>query len=173
MHVLAPLLSVACLVPLGYAAWSDIARRLIPDWAPAWLAALGIAAGVLRGPHALLFSAATAAILFAALAVLHGRGILGGGDVKLAAAVAIGLPASAVGSFLAATALAGGVIALVHLALRPLAPSVQVARRTPPSRWSLPRRVWATECWRIRRRGSLPYGVAIVAGGVITLFGGG
>lgn len=165
---MAPIISLACLVPLAGAAWNDIVRRIIPDWAPAGLAVLGIAAGVLRGPHALTLSAAAATALFVVLAILHGRGILGGGDVKLAAAITLGLPIGAIGGFLAGTALTGGVIALVHLALRPLAPSVQ---GVPGA--SLPRRIWAAECWRIRRRGSLPYGVAIAAGGALMLFRGG
>jgi prepilin peptidase CpaA len=165
---LARLILVASLALLTAAALSDLARRIIPDRVAAALAVLGAAAAALHGAHALLLSAAAAAALCAALALLHGRGMLGGGDVKLASAVALGLPVSAFGGFLAATACAGGVIALVHLALRPIAPQLASGRRFP-----LLRRILAAECWRIRRRGSVPYGVAIASGGAFILLGGG
>ena len=160
------LIPVASVVLLGIAAASDIARRIIPDRVSAALAAFGALAGLLHGPRTLLLSAAVATALFATLAALHGRGLIGGGDVKLAAAIALGLPVGAFIGFLESTAFAGGALALVHLALRLADPRIAAAPRG-----SLPRRVLAVECWRIRRRGTLPYGVAIACGGALALLG--
>jgi prepilin peptidase CpaA len=164
---LARLISFASVLLLVAAALSDIAHRIIPDSISAFLALCGLAAAALHGAQALALSAAAAIVLFAALALLHARGMLGGGDVKLASAVALGLPPGGIGSFLAATACAGGVIALMHLAARPFAPRLSPARGASPLR-----RILAAECWRIRRRGSLPYGVAIACGGAFVLLGG-
>ncbi len=164
---LTPLIQAAGVLLLLAAAASDVVRRIIPDWVSIALAALGLLAGLLRGPHALLGSVAAALLLFATLALLHRRGALGGGDVKLASAVALVLPFGAFGDFVEATAIAGGVLALLHLALRPFAP-----RLAPVRGASLARRVLAAECWRLRRHGSIPYGVAIACGGALMLLGG-
>lgn len=164
---LTPLIAAAGVLLLLAAAVSDVVRRIIPDWVSLALAGLGLLAGLLRGPHALLGSGAAALLLFATLALLHRRGVLGGGDVKLASAVALVLPLGAFGDFVEATAIAGGVLALLHLALRPFAPRLAPAHGAP-----LVRRVLAAECWRLRRRGSIPYGVAIACGGAFMLLGG-
>lgn len=164
---LTPLIEAAGVLLLLAAAVSDVVRRIIPDWVSLALAGLGLLAGLLRGPHALLGSAAAALLLFATLALLHRRGVLGGGDVKLASAVALVLPLGAFSDFVEATAIAGGVLGLLHLALRPFAP-----RLAPVRGASFARRVLAAECWRLRRRGSIPYGVAIACGGAFMLLGG-
>ena len=94
------------------AAWRDLASRTIPDGISIALALLGLATRAGEGILALGLSAATAAALFLALVLLHARGALGGGDVKLASALALGLAPQASFDFLLATALAGGVLAL-------------------------------------------------------------
>jgi prepilin peptidase CpaA len=65
---------------------------------------------------------------------------------------------------LAITALAGGVLALVHLMMRQL-PYPNLA----PAGSSLVRRVYAIERWRHLRHAPLPYGVAIAFGGIWTI----
>lgn len=151
------LLPIACL---ALAAWRDLAARAIPDALPAVLALTALTLRARAGSGALLFSVVTGAILFLVLAALHGRGLLGGGDVKLASGVALGLAPGAVAGFLMATGLAGLALALLHLLLRAL-PTPRAAGGDGP----LLRRVWRAERWRIARRGSLPYGVAIACGG--------
>ncbi|WP_254453577.1 prepilin peptidase [Siccirubricoccus sp. G192] len=146
------------------AAWRDIATRTIPDSVSLALASFGLGLRASEGTTALAASAAIAALLFLGLVLLHARGALGGGDVKLASAIALGLPPLATFDFLLATALSGGVLALLYLVLRHL-PAPVPARPTT----SLPRRVLAAERWRIHRRGPLPYAVAIAAGGILTL----
>jgi prepilin peptidase CpaA len=79
--------------------------------------------------------------------------------------------------FLVATVLAGGVLSLLHIVLRRAPPPVRLPGRPPgagPSlrRASVVRRVINAERWRIRRKGSLPYGIAIAFGGAwVTLTG--
>ena len=105
-----------------------------------------------------------ATILFALLLVIYQRGMIGGGDVKLLVALAIGLPLMGVIQLLTITALAGGVLALVHLMMR-LLPYPKLA----PAGSSFVRRVYAIERWRHLRHAPLPYGVAIACGGIWTV----
>jgi prepilin peptidase CpaA len=90
---------------------------------------------------------------------------MGGGDVKLLVALAIGLPLPGLIQLLAITTLAGGVLALVHLIMRHL-PHPRLA----PAGSSVVRRVYAIERWRHLRHAPLPYGVAIACGGIWTIF---
>ena len=105
-----------------------------------------------------------AAILFALLLPIYGRGCIGGGDVKLLVAVAIGLPMMGVFELLTITALAGGILAMAHLVMR-LLPSPSLA----PADASVLRRVYAVERWRHLRHAPLPYGVAIACGGILSV----
>jgi prepilin peptidase CpaA len=152
------------VVLLVAAAWRDVATRTIPDGISIALAFFGLGLRATEGSLALASSAATAALLFLGLVLLHARGALGGGDVKLASAIALGLPPLATFDFLLATALSGGVLGLLYLALRHLPAPVPA-----PFATFLPRRVLAAEHWRIHRRGPLPYAIAIAAGGILTL----
>ena len=96
------------------------------------------------------------ALLVSALVVgtpLFGRGILGGGDVKLLAATFAWFNLSAAPTVLMAVALSGGVLALLVIALRSF-------------NWSDKTRQRAVV---LQRRGGIPYGVAIAAGALITM----
>lgn len=145
-------------------AWTDLSRRIVPD--ATWF---GVALGgaLLRasvGWTTLLQSVSVALLLFLPLLLLHARGVLGGGDVKLIVAMAVGLPFAGLIDFLSITALAGGALACLHLAMRALPRPALV----PAGAHTL-RRVYAAERWRVLRHGSLPYGVAIACGGVASL----
>lgn len=156
---LAVFLALLCVIM-----WGDIATRIIPN---RYCIVLITTAGALRladGPLALLASLGTACVLFLVLAGLHAKGILGGGDVKLAASIAVALPLTGLMMFVEWTALSGGVLALVYLLLRQMPPPIHCPAGTP-----LARRVLAVERWRIRRHGTLPYGVAIAGGGAYAL----
>jgi prepilin peptidase CpaA len=149
---------------LLYVATIDIATRLISNEVCLALALLGIA-GQLASPVQIAQSLIAAAILLLLLLVIYQRGWIGGGDVKLLVALAVGLPLTGVFQLLTTTALAGGVLALVHLIMR-LLPYPKLA----PAGSSLVRRVYAIERWRHLRRAPLPYGVAIACGGIWTIF---
>src|SRR5690348_12423602 len=101
----AEFLAVAVVCLLTFAAWTDVAARIIPDWVSIVLAVAGLAARMFAGLPSAAVSIGLALLLFVLLALAHARGILGGGDVKLAAATAIGLPADAILRFLVATSL--------------------------------------------------------------------
>jgi Flp pilus assembly protein protease CpaA len=148
---------------LFYVATIDIATRLIRNEICIALALLGIA-GQLSGPIQVAESLVVAAILFFLLLVVYQRGWMGGGDVKLLVALSVGLPLTGVMQLLTITALAGGVLALVHLMMRNL-PYPKLA----PAGSSLLRRVYAVERWRHLRHAPLPYGVAIACGGIWTI----
>jgi len=139
---------------------ADIAARMIRNEVCLALAILGIV-GQLDNPNQIAQSLIVAAILFALLLLIYARGWMGGGDVKLLVAVAIGLPVIGVFQLLTITALAGGGLAMVHLVMR-LLPSPSLA----PAGSSILRRVYAVERWRHLRHAPLPYGVAIACGGI-------
>jgi prepilin peptidase CpaA len=167
-----PLLSAVLIsLLLIAAAFSDVATRIIPDTVVIAVALSGAAGRLYISPSGLFVSILVAAVCFAMLAFLHGRGMLGGGDVKLASAVCLGLSAPAAYRFVFVTAMAGGVLALLHLAARR---ALRGSRKCgpPPRGASLFRRVFCAERWRISRHGSLSYGVAIACGGICAVLEG-
>jgi len=167
MHVMswiAPAALFLEILLLLYVAMIDIATRLIRNEICLVLALLGIVS-LFANPVHVTESLLAATILFLLLIVIYQRGWIGGGDVKLLVALAIGLPLMGVIQLLTVTALAGGVLALVHLMMR-LLPYPKLA----PAGSSLVRRVYAIERWRNLRHAPLPYGVAIACGGIWTVF---
>jgi prepilin peptidase CpaA len=164
MDWIAPTASFLEILLLLYVATIDIATRLIRNEICLVLALLGIAAQF-ASPMQIAESLTAAAILLMLLLVMHQRGWIGGGDVKLLVALAIGLPLMGVIELLTTTALAGGVLALVHLMMR-LLPYPRLA----PAGSSFVRRVYAIERWRHLRHAPLPYGVAIACGGIWSVF---
>ncbi|WP_027525449.1 prepilin peptidase [Bradyrhizobium sp. Ec3.3] len=164
MSWIVPIASILEILLLLYVATIDIATRLISNEICLALALLGIA-GQLASPMQVAQSVIAATILFLPLFVACTRGWIGGGDVKLLVALAIGLPLTGVIQLLTITALAGGGLALVHLMMRNL-PYPKLA----PAGSSLARRVYAVERWRHLRHAPLPYGVAIASGGIWTIF---
>ncbi|MBR1188854.1 prepilin peptidase [Bradyrhizobium sp. AUGA SZCCT0160] len=164
MSWIAPTVSFLEILLLLYVATIDIATRLIRNEICLALALLGIA-GQLASPMQVAQSLITATILLLLLLVIYQRGLIGGGDVKLLVALAIGLPPTDVIQLLTITALAGGVLALVHLMMR-----ILPYPRLAPAGSSFARRVYAVERWRHLRHAPLPYGVAIACGGIWTSF---
>jgi prepilin peptidase CpaA len=164
MSWIVPITSFLEILLLLYVATIDIATRLIRNEICLALALLGIA-GQLASPMQVTQSLIVATILLLLLLVIYTRGWIGGGDVKLLVALAIGLPLTGVIQLLTMTALAGGVLALVHLMMR-LLPYPRLA----PAGSSLVRRVYAIERWRNLRHAPLPYGVAIACAGIWTVF---
>jgi prepilin peptidase CpaA len=164
MNWIVPTTSFLEILLLLYVATIDVATRLIRNEVCIALALLGLA-GQFASPMQVVQSLIAAAILLLLLLVIYTRGWVGGGDVKLLVALAIGLPLPGVIQLLTVTALAGGVLALMHLMMR-LLPYPRLA----PAGSSLVRRVYAIERWRHLRHAPLPYGVAIACGGIWTVF---
>ena len=140
----------------------DAAVRTIPNWIPATLAVAGLVLRFDQGNA--IVGLTTAALLLATLGFLWLRGFIGGGDMKLIPAVALVLPPSHAPAFVLFVALAGGVLALIYLAL-----SFVVSRPEPGLRRAFIARVLKAEAWRMHRRGPLPYAIAI-AGGAMPVF---
>src|SRR5258708_538533 len=163
MDWIAPTASFLEILLLLHVATIDIATRLIRNEICLVLALLGIV-GQLASPVQVAESLIAATILLLLLLVVYQRRLIGGGDVKLLVALAIGLPPTGVIQLLTITALAGGVLALVHLVMRQL-PYPNLA----PAGSSLVRRVYAVERWRHLRHAPLPFGVAIACGGIWTI----
>jgi prepilin peptidase CpaA len=142
---------------LLYAACSDVARLTIPNWVSVAMAALFVASALGAGaPLSEIGLHALFALTVLALGVfLFQANIIGGGDAKLLAAAALwtGFPAFAPFAFW--TAIAGGLMALLLLAARKL---IDQAETHP----AFVKRL-------LKRQGRIPYGVAIMAGGLMAL----
>jgi prepilin peptidase CpaA len=145
-------------------AWRDIATRTIPDMLSVTILVIGCIARAVHGPSAVVVSLAIALCVFALLLFAFARGFIGGGDVKIITAIVIGLSPVETFRFITATALAGGLLAGAYLLL-------SCYRQTLPKckQSSLVTRILTIEAWRMRRRKSLPYGVAIAAGSATLL----
>jgi prepilin peptidase CpaA len=149
-----------CLVLLAglllVAAWQDLRTLRIANELSLGIAALfGIwaVAGWLTGELSPLFiglSVACAAGLFCAGAVAFATGMIGGGDVKLLAAVGLFAGPAYAGDLLLVTALAGGVLGLALMAGAPIGPVTSRGDAT----------------LRNRLRSRVPYGPAIAVGGL-------
>lgn len=103
------------------------------------------------GPWDMAYHAGAGLMMLTAGVLLFIPGWIGGGDAKLAAAVALWLGFEHVVVFVVYVALAGGMLAAVLLALR---------------RMPLPGMIVA-EPWAVRlhsRDGGIPYGIALAAG---------
>lgn len=151
---------------LAYAAWTDLATRTIPDQLSLALLVLGLGTRLLEGPGAALSSLAAAVLVAVFFLFLHARGMIGGGDVKLIAALAVGIAPSALPDLIVAIALAGGVLGLLYLGLARIMPRPALRPQA-----ALPLRVALVEANRIARRGPLPYAVAIAIGTVYSGLG--
>lgn len=160
--------AIPAIALLGFAAWRDVATRTIPDSVSVTLAVCGLALRCLEGWQAVASSLVVATSLFLLLFLCHARGAIGGGDVKLLTALSLGLPPLGSYQLVVATALVGGALALLYLILPCLLPAGTSLGR-PRSCTTALRRIAAIEARRIRRRGSMPYGVAIAIGGALVL----
>jgi prepilin peptidase CpaA len=149
-----PALSVLAIAVFAAAAITDSLRRRIPNILSAALALLGAARIALAlaaggGVAAFGLDVLAAFAIFVMAAFGFRFGMLGGGDVKLLAAGVLWLGAAALLPYLAVTALAGGVLAVLFVTWQMARPRSSI-RDTGPS---------------------LPYGVAIAAGGILTTAG--
>lgn len=153
----------ALIALLVIAAASDLANRTISNYAVLAVALAGLIVRV-EGGSASLASVWAVMALVALLVLLYSRNLLGGGDVKLMAALSLALTATDCYRFVTATALSGGVLAMAYLLLRNVLPPLRCKPGAPRLL-----RIAALEGWRIRRGAPLPYGLAIAAGGIFVL----
>ena len=142
---------------LAGAAFSDVATMTIPNWVSIALAAAfpvaALAAGAPLGQIGLhlAFGLAVLAIGFS----LFQAGIIGGGDAKLIAAAAVWTGMSAFIPFATWTAVAGGLLAIMLMIAR---------HRVKPAEG---RPAFVNRLLNVQ--GGVPYGVAILAGGLMAI----
>ena len=112
-----------------------------------WVGAVGPDWSLWQNGAAFTFAFAFGLLLFS-------RGLLGGGDVKLLGALALWFDLRGVLAMLVLTAIAGGVLALLLLAIRRLLPDALTSE---------------SGILLLRRRGPIPYGLAIAAGALLAI----
>lgn len=109
-------LAAALAVLLVIAAVTDIRSRIISNWLNIAVAALAplfwMANGLSFWPDMVL-QVALAAAVFAIFAALFALGMMGGGDVKLLAALALWLPLQPMMTLLVIMSVLGGVVTLI------------------------------------------------------------
>src|SRR6266446_8115440 len=105
MSSIVPISSLLQVPLLLYVATMDVATRLIRNEICLALALFGIA-GQVANPVQMAQSVIVAACLLLLLFFVFTRGWMGGGDVKLLVALAVGLPLTGVIQLLVVTALA-------------------------------------------------------------------
>lgn len=155
---------LSVIILLG-AVLNDIAFRTVPNWMSAVLLAFGVSIRLLDGGLALGLLACFLILLGAGFC--WRRGWMGGGDVKLLAVCGVLVPPSLSGLMLLDVAVAGGILALLYLALgQVLAAPGAVC---PPGR--LRSILWA-EWHRIHHRSPMPYASAIAVGAMLVLYKG-
>lgn len=151
----APLwLALVFAVLLIVAAAQDALRLRISNFTVLLVIVAAVAAAIITGFRLDLWqNLAVFFVLLVAGTPLFAAGKLGGGDVKLLAAVGLWFSVKSAAWMLIAVLLAGGVLAIVVLALRAFS-------------WSDAARERAVI---LRPKGGIPYGVAIAAGALITM----
>ena len=156
--------SGAIVALLAFAAWRDVITRTIPDAVSILLVVIGCGTRLVQGWQPLGTSVFIALAIFILLLPLCSRGLLGGADLKLLAALAVGLSPQASLLLVADVTMVGGVLAVLYLVLDKVL--LAVGTRTQPRgrESSLLPRIVNVEFWRIRRRSPLPYGIAIAIG---------
>jgi prepilin peptidase CpaA len=159
------LLGLAITV-LAIIAYGDVRTRRIPNLLTTTIVILGIMRMILvRDPVAASQTLAAGTAVFAAAFLLFSRGIVGGGDAKLVAATALLIGYHDLFGFLFLMSLFGGALALAILARDKI--------RHQPLILSRPGRISSTTQAggdsMAAAPSTVPYGVAIAAGGMITL----
>ncbi len=149
------------------AAVSDVAHRRIPNALPLIAAASFLIAGAASPDRVdLLGGLWVAGAIFVVGFIGFAFGKIGGGDVKLLAAMGLWAGPAAAIDYLVLTGLAGGALAFMYLL-------PEIAHAMTWLRAVAERRLPALQSVTVRtdvRKDGLPYGVAIAAGGLFVLW---
>jgi prepilin peptidase CpaA len=138
------LLGIALFVA---AAYGDVKTFRIPNWLVAAVAILGLCRLIVIGDLSVaLYTAGASLVVFIVVFLLFWRGLVGGGDAKLMTATALLVGYSHLFNFLALMSICGALLTLAMLVT-----------------W------WRSEQPQPKARLAVPYGVAIAAGGIVTL----
>ncbi len=162
------ILWMAALAALFWSAVTDFKTRIIPNEMVLLVALSGLALGLGLRPGQIWLNLLAALLVFLTLGILCHYRAIGGGDVKLTAALMLLVRPDRAGLLLAAIALAGGCLSCVYLAARAVlsnparfnAPVCGQAERGRLHRW------FKVERMRIAGSKPLPYALAILGGTV-------
>ena len=155
---------------LALAAATDVRSRLIHNPTVLWVLGVGVASRVVADGWSSWVSLVAAVAVFLPLGLLAGRGLVGGGDAKMIAASTLLVQPRAILGLLLAIALAGGVLATIYIVRLALAARHDRRRRvTVGSNGDA--NAW--EDATSDTKGSVPYGLAILAGAALIVFNGG
>lgn len=163
MHAAAIIIATSILAIVAY---YDLLTRRIPNTLSIGIAALGlIRMALAANPVAVCYTLAATIMIFVATFLLFWRGIIGGGDAKLIAGMALLIGHQELLTFLLLMSLAGGSLALIVIAHDRVNPALNRVWRlaVEPSRAVTGPPQPGTE------KKTVPYGVAIAAAGAITL----
>ena len=147
-------------------AYGDVCTRRIPNLLTTAIAMLGLVRMIIADdPIGAVHTLEASAAVFAVAFLLFWRGVLGGGDAKLVAAMVLIIGYDDLFGFLLLMSACGGALALAILARDKI--------RHQPLILSRPGKIPSTTQARgdstAAERSTVPYGVAIAAGGMITL----
>ena len=157
----------AFLIMLGVAAFSDICERRIPNRLTAALAALyPVYVLVSPTPVAWLVALALAVLVFVVGLGLFARELIGGGDVKLLAALSLWAGPEQFVWFMLVTTLAGGALSLLSLWYRRWGGLIDRYLATLRLATAAARAPVVAQAAAGEAAATLPYGVAIAAGGI-------
>ena len=176
-------LCIACLAGLlVIGALTDIECRRLPNWLTgAVLGLYGLSVVVSPTPVDWMSAIIVAGLLFAIGFACFAFRLMGGGDVKLMAGLALWAGIDHIALFLIVTSLAGGLMSLVMLTLRRWATSPLFIMLSPflGSMTGRPAAITGTssspgiakeDMAEEDITSSLPYGVAIAAGGFAVIY---
>lgn len=171
MHANAVTIAVAFLLPLALViTYYDVRYRRIPNTFVLATLATGIivnAAG--NGLNGALASLGGCLLAFTLMFILHVFGAMGAGDVKLFAAIGSVLGASLVLPTFFVVVLTGGLLGVVTMfrtgQVRSTLQNILMLLVGLLPGWKMPRLAVPTD-----RRKTIPYGVAITFGSLISLF---
>jgi prepilin peptidase CpaA len=141
------------LILLVLAALQDAVMLKISNYLVGAVLLLAVVAIAVAGPRLELWENGAAFLLALVIGTfLFGRGILGGGDVKLFAATILWFDFTGAARLLLWTAISGGVLAILIIVLRTLPWPDRLRSRV---------RV-------LQPKAGIPYGIAIAAGAILT-----
>jgi prepilin peptidase CpaA len=165
------LFGTALLVLLGLAAWQDLSRRRVPNAIVVAVMVLWTAHALSSGPAGAVEAVGVATAVLAVGFAAWRLGCVGGGDVKLTAALGLWAGAQHVLPMLLVIAVAGGVLAMIFLVLRHPACTIILSRPRLAAAASLALGASPAAPAEAGRpmdssaSATLPFGIAIAAGG--------
>lgn len=173
--MLSAMLLIVSVMALLAATLVDLRHRIIPNRLVLVVAVCGVGRRLLAAPGLVWFDLLLAASIIVALGLLAHREWIGGGDVKLIAAVSLLFPLSEAGGVMLNIAVSGGLMGVAYLATRAIMTRIPKPRVCPAERregvqavtedtMRGPEHLLGGERMRISAGEPMPYAVAVLGG---------